>query len=222
MKLLYPYSNVMGLMFPLGKLENGGTCEFMTEKCYEECCSCNLDTEMGIEAKVRRNIFNFFLDNCPENVAVKMIGELKRAQCKIFTWFASGDCPSFLTEKFYAVVKGLDDAGIIQTGFTRNKNLWEKCHGLSKNNKTLLSIEDPENASEPGLYSIPRYEIGAIDIVHVEFGKKYVRSGCGGGYYEDHIKVHGKDTSHLKLDCKACYKNKTGCFATKSNKQEAQ
>jgi len=135
MKLLYPFANVMGLMFPLGRLEDGGTCEFATPKCHDECCACNLDIEMGIEFTVRRNIFNYFLDNRPEDVAAKMLGELKRGKCKIFTWFASGDCPSFLTEKFFAVVKGLDDAKIIQTGFTRNEDLWEKCHKLSENNK---------------------------------------------------------------------------------------
>ncbi len=212
MKLLYPFANVMGLMFPLGRLEDGGTCEFATPKCYDECYACNLDTEIGIEFRVRRNIFNYFLDNPPEDVAIKMIEELKRKRYKILTWFASGDCPAFLTEKFFAVVKDLDDAGIIQTGFTRNKELWGKCHGLSKNNKVLLSVEDPNSVSEPGLYSIPHYEIGAVDILRITLTKRYISSGCGGGYYENHIKVTGKDDSHLRLDCKACYKNKTGCF----------
>ena len=211
-KLLYPFAYVMGLFFPVGRLENGGTCEFATEKCCIECYACVLDTDMGIEVAMKQKIYNYFLNSPQDTITKQILIELEEAKCDIFTWFASGDCPSFLTEKFFAIIKDLDDAKIIQTGFTRNKDLWKKCKSLSDNNKTLLTIEDAKEAAEAGLYSIPNYEIGAVDIYQICFEQVYKISGCGGGYYVDHIKKMGKDNSHLKLDCNACFENKTGCF----------
>ena len=211
MKILYPYAKVMGLFFPVGKLRNGGSCEFITEKCCIECYACSLDTDMGVESELKKQIYEYFVKTSSNRIAEQILKELKEANCNIFTWFASGDCPSKLTNKFYAIVKKLDIAGIIQTGFTRNEKLWKKCKNLSKS-RILLTIENIDDQLVPGWYSLPNYKIGAIDIVEVGIGNVRVSVGCGGGYYEEHIKILGKDTSHLKLDCNACYKNKTGCF----------
>jgi hypothetical protein len=217
MKILYPFANVMGLHFPVGKLEDGGTCQFITDKCYEECC-CNYlpDVTMGVEIKIKKKVYRYFLDNSPEKVAKQMAKELSEADCNILSWFASGDCPSMLTNKFHSVVKILDKSNIIQTGFTRNKTLWKKCKQLSPSCKVLFTIEDIKDTDDDGLYSLPNYEIGAIDIVHIADKKtgRFITVGCGGGYYEHQKKIMGKDNSHLKLDCRACYKDKTGCFWT--------
>jgi len=53
----------------------------------------------------------------------------------------------------------------------------------------------------------------------IGFEKVYKSSGCGGGYYANHAVKSGMDNSHLKLDCKACYENKTGCFAIITKKE---
>lgn len=212
-EIVYPFANVMGLFFQEGRLEDGGTCEFATKICLEKCCANAPGAGKRIGFEKKQEIFNYFLNNSPEKIASRILTELKNAKCKIFTWFASGDCPFFLTSKFFAIVEKLDKEGIIQTGFTRNRRLWERCQSsLSENNRTLLTIENIKDASMIGLYSIPDYEIGAIDIVKVNFKKVYKTGGCGGGYYEDHVVEVGKDRSHLKLDCNACYENKTGCF----------
>jgi len=211
MKVLYPYAKVMGLFFPVGKLRDGGSCEFITEKCCVECFACSLDTDMGIESELKKQIYEYFAKTSPSRVVRQILKELKEAKCEIFTWFASGDCPSKLTNKFYTIIKKLDTEGVIQTGFTRNNDLWKKCSGLSKS-RILLTVESVDDQLVPGWYSLPNYKIGAIDIVEVRLEKVRVSAGCGGGYYEDHIKAIGKDTSHLKLDCQSCYRQKTGCF----------
>lgn len=211
-KLLYPYANVMGLMFPVGKLEDGGTCQFATKICLVKCCAHLPGSGRKISFERKREIYDYFLVNSPETITQQLLNELKEAGCEIFTWFATGDCPGFLTGKYFAVVKALDQKGIIQTGFTRNNELWRRCQKLSENSKILLTIEAISDAERAGMYSMPNYEIGAIDLVRVGTKKKHVSSGCGGGYYQDHIVKTGSDNSHFNLDCKACYKNKTGCF----------
>jgi len=213
-QMLYPFANVMGLFFPVGKLENGGTCEFATAKCLKKCCANAPGAGKKIGFKKKQECFNYFLNNSSIKIAAQILTELENADCEIFTWFASGDCPSFLILKFFAVIKELDKKGVIQTGFTRNQSLWEECRDLY-NAKILLTIEDIERAQKPGLYSMPNYKIGAIDVLLVNFEKLYHGDGCGGGYYYNHILKTGIDNSHLKLDCKACYENKTGCFNTK-------
>jgi len=59
-RILYPYANVMGIFFPEGKLDEGGTCQYFTyhikdtekeqahlnldcKKCYEEKIGCFLE-----------------------------------------------------------------------------------------------------------------------------------------------------------------------------------
>jgi hypothetical protein len=212
MKLLYPFANVMGLHFPIGKIEESGTCQFATATCIEECCACHLDTGLGIEHKIKENIYQYFLDNESDVILKRLVYELRKADCDIFTWFGSGDCPSTLTDRFFQVVKGLDLLGIIQTGITRNKSLWHRCLKLSGNAKVLLTIEKIEDGLTPGMYSLPDYKCGAIDIVTIGIGKVYITAGCGGEYYEHKLKILETDKSHLRLDCRACYINKTGCF----------
>ncbi len=215
-QILYPFANVMGLFFPVGKLENGGTCAFATSQCLEKCCAHHpgSGTKIGFEKK--RMAYSFFLDNTADKISRQILRELKKADCNIFTWFASGDCPSFLTDKYFDVIQILDKKGIIQTGVTRNSVLWGKCNELSNDSRVLLTVENIEEcltySEKVRLYSLPNYKIGAIDIYKVVYDKIYVRSGCGGSYYDDHIKSKGKVKAHLKLDCKACYVNKTGCF----------
>ncbi len=214
MKLLYPFANVMGLYFPVGKLSEHGTCQFSTPTCIEECCACHLDTGLGIERKIKEDIYQYFLDNEFVIILKKIVSELRKADCNILTWFASGDCTSIITDRFYQVVKGLDLLGIIQTGITRNISLWKRCQDLSEKAKILLTIEKVSDDMEPGLYSLPDYKCGVISIVTVGIGKVHIAAGCGGGYYEYKMKILETDKTHLKLDCKACYANKTGCFIT--------
>jgi hypothetical protein len=104
-KLLYPFANVMGLFFPVGKLQNGGTCEFATKKCLERCCAHLPGAGLRIGYEKKKESYDFFLKNSFKEITKQILSELTVGECKIFTWFASGDCPSFLTFKFSNVVK---------------------------------------------------------------------------------------------------------------------
>lgn len=214
MKLLYPFANVMCLFFPIGKLENGGTCEFASEECLKKCCANKPGSAFRKGYKeMRRDVFNYFLNNSPGKITSRILIELEDVNCNIFSWFSSGDCPEFLTSKYISIVAKIDAEGIIQTGFTRNRRLWLFCKNhLTINARILLTVENINNISQPGIYSVPDYELGCINIWKLTTYKKYVTEGCGGGFYKDHIRKSGKDQSHLELDCKACHQNNTGCF----------
>lgn len=216
-RILYPYANVMGIFFPEGKLDEGGTCQYFTPTCIKNCCSHFPGDGEKIGFENKRKTYNYFLDNISKAIANKIIKELNENNCNILTWFVSGDCPSFLENKFYSIIKIIDNTGIAQTGFTRNASLWEKCKEL-KNGKVLLTVENigiinKEKVNSVGLYSIPNYKIGAIDIYRIFIDKKQSKSyGCGGAYYTYHIKDTEKEQAHLNLDCKKCYEEKIGCF----------
>jgi len=212
MKILYPFSNVMGLFFPEGDTKNGGSCEFATARCLRKCCAHSPGAGQKIGFSKKKEVLDFFVNSDSDKIFSKIISELKDSNCNIFSWFASGDCPSTLTQKLFEVIKKLDQAKIIQSGFTRNIGLWRLCQKLSKDCKVLLTIETPDDAVEDGLYSFPNYEIGAIDIYCVKNNQIRRTDGCGGGYYENHKEKIKKEDSHLKMDCKACYENRTGCF----------
>jgi len=223
-KLLHPFANVMGIFFPVGKLKNGGTCEFATERCLKECCAIHPGKAGEIKLEIKKEIYKFFCKVDENSIVFKILGELATNECKILTWFVSGDCPSELTNKFYNIVRKLDEIGIIQTGFTRNKELWKSLHIniYNTNYKVLLTIENTEEIDNLyprigsdysyWLFSMPNYEKGCIDIYYIETKHVHISSGCGGGYYEDHVVKKEKVKSHLELDCKNCFEKKLGCF----------
>jgi len=219
-QLLYPYAGVMGLFFPIGRLENGGTCEFATPTCLKKCCVKHKGhgTKIGFDRK--NEIYQFFLNNSVDKIKSKILKELRENNCKIFTWFSSGDCPTFLTSKYYFIIKGLVEKDIIQTGVTRNTELWKKCQPFSPYNcKVLLTVEKINDVinfpKKSGLYSIPNYKKGIIDIYNIELNMTYKYGGCGGRYYEYHIKNKEKEIPHQKLDCTVCWEKKIGCFTLK-------
>jgi len=208
-KLLYPFANVLGLFFPVGKLENGGTCEFATLECLKKCCAFKGGEKIDFDLK--QKCFDYFRINTKEIILEKIIQELKEKGETILTWFASGDCPKFLTSKFAWIVHRLDNEGIIQVGFTRNDYLYDYTSLDIKNGKVLLTMENYQGIKTSGLYSIPDYKTGAINIIKVIGEEKFLHDGCRGSS-EFKIKNKEKVKSHLKLDCRYCYENKTGCF----------
>jgi len=215
MKLLYPFFNVMGIFFPVGILSEGGTCQFATETCLKKCCANKPGEGQKIGFEKKFETYSNFLKYSPNKIVKQILSELKDADCKILSWFASGDCPSFLTKKFYDIICGLDKNGIIQTGFTRNKDLWNWCKNINNENcRVLLTVENSNNIASIGLYSVPNYDLGCFDIYVMDSKKKtYHRTnGCGGGYYTEHIYESKIDRSHLLGDCTHCYENNIGCF----------
>jgi len=46
MKVVYHNGNIGTIYFPVGKLKDGGTCQFSTRKCRRECGIC-YDKKIG-------------------------------------------------------------------------------------------------------------------------------------------------------------------------------
>ena len=124
-KLLYPFANVMGIFFPVGRLKDNGTCEFATNECLKNCIAIKNKKEcIGYTSK--ENIYQFFQNENVTNICIQLCLELDRNNCNIIAWFASGDCPSYMTDKIVKIIEKLQERKIVQCGFTRNINLWEK------------------------------------------------------------------------------------------------
>ena len=72
--------------------------------------------------------------------------------------------------KFVKVIKLLQDNEVVQTGITRSWNLWMELLKI-QNDKTrfLLTEESMDQVNvrnqSGGMYSIPNYENGVIDII---------------------------------------------------------
>jgi len=50
MKVLRPSQNyVAGIFFPIGRLENGGTCQYASERCLEECYALNKHHDVTVD-----------------------------------------------------------------------------------------------------------------------------------------------------------------------------
>jgi len=213
-RLLYNFANVMGIMFPSGKLENGGTCEFASRTCLKECCATACVSNKQIVGHTnKKKTYDAFLLNSVEIITQKISNELRENNCTVLTWFGCGDCPSFLTEKYFNIVKQIDELGFAQTGFTRNRKLWQLCKTLSATTKVILSIEDVKKETEKGMFSIADYEKGSVSIVIINKKRTAILCNCGSDYYENHWRLKNKSAPKLKFDCRFCYDNKKGCFS---------
>ena len=129
------------IFFPTGSPESGGSCYFMTPKCWEHCPGNQ--TRHGHEVKAMKYFFNHSVITISERI----IRELKYFKSDFLGWFSWGDCPPVLVEKVFSITQRLKGMGIFQVGFTRNEILWKKI----KPEKTLrfgLTVDDYSKALE--------------------------------------------------------------------------
>ncbi len=234
-KLLYPFANVMGIFFPVGKLKDGGTCQFATEKCLKECISFrNIfpKENPSIPFELKNKTYIFFKKNSVDIIVKKLIEELYENKCNIISWFASGDCPTVLTKKIYDIIHKLKKYNIIQSGFTRNFELFKKIYfykyeslknsfQFRKKLRVLFTMENKKavekynwaiadgDDSSGFIYAVPNYETGKSEIYAFKAGKMmYDECGYSAGWGDPEIVKKG-DTA---MDCNKCWKNKKGCF----------
>jgi hypothetical protein len=226
-QILYPFAHVMGIFFPVGDLKDGGTCEFSTDVCKEKCCAIS-HKKIGANKKFKEGSLKYFKDNDADTIASQIHKELNESSSVILkpkflvSWFASGDCPSYLIDKIHQIILNIRNRGIIQNGMTRNKDLWNKIKDFEDGRFLLtkektssnLTVEDFKD-DEEGLYSIPNYDSGTIDIVKYVNHTIRISRGCGGGYYTDHIiknqYIKSKE-KYLDLNCRKCFEKRIGCF----------
>lgn len=205
-KLLYHFSGIAGIFFPIGKLEDDGTCEFHTTKCLLVCAAINCDSAEKeiIGHELKKVTHDFIVEEDIFKVLHKITEELKDMKSNILYWFASGDCERKHIGKIIKIIKYLAEEGIVQCGFTRNKELWEKIGHYANIALTLESFVEVRKTQSAGLFAIPDYKTTKVKIYRGTF-----HSGtCGMSFFTyKNIK--------RKANCVECYKQSQGCFYEK-------
>lgn len=211
-KLVYPFSGVAGIHFPVGRLSDGGTCEFASEKCLKECAAFKNVTDINkIDYGDKCKTFEYITQGESKGIIWEIAKQVKEMETEILYWFASGDCSRKHTEKIAYIIKGLSFIIPVQIGFTRNKKLWKKVNEFKLDNvKIALTVESPykskiQQLTSSGMVVVPNYDTGFIDLYlcNQSYGS------CGGSivYLKRLDKIEEK-----KADCSNCYKEKIGCF----------
>lgn len=211
-KLVYPFSGVAGIYFPVGKLDKGGTCEFASEKCLKVCATFkNATATNKIDYEDKYGAFVDITQRDVHSIIWKIAKEVKELNSDILYWFASGDCPSEFTSRIAYIIEGLSFIIPAQIGFTRNQKLWEETNGLRLDNvRIALTLEEPyrsklQRMSSLGTIAVPNYITGNIKLYRCTQS----HTSCGAGIV--YVKKLG-ETIKKKAGCSNCLKEKIGCF----------
>ena len=222
--MVFNFSGVAGIYFPVGKLKDGGTCEFADETCSLKCGAITDVPDCDkIPYEQKRDAFEYIINTNRIIVAEQIEEQMKKiyrekysAVGKILYWFASGDCPSEFTKHITDLIKYLDKECIEQCGFTRNKELWKNIDDEVYRCKIVLTVEDKEDIESIGiekrLYAIPDYSTGRISLYSCKNGKLQYSNDCSRNYsYHDKI-AYKVPVKKRKADCRICLNKKEGCF----------
>lgn len=205
-KLLYPFSSVAGIFFPIGKPEDDGTCEFYSAKCLLACAAIHCIEENAENEKIghefKKATYDFIVKENIFKVLYKITEELKDMKCNILYWFACGDCEKKHQERLIEIIQYLYKYDIIQCGFTRNKSFWLEIQKYTNHIAlTLESYNEVQKTQSSGLFAIPDYKINKVKIYRGE-----LHCGtCG-------MSVYTFDKMVRKANCLECWKQKQGCF----------
>lgn len=208
MKLLRPFTGTGGILFPVG-LPPIGTCEFATKRCIVNCYANvgadleypDYDEEILIPDNDKILIYQYFM-GCPvEWICEKIKEELDGLQTPILHWFGSGDCLTKDIDRITQIINAMDN-NIVQMGFTRNVQLWERHKDI-----LALTVENVKNiAGRDGMFSVPNY---TNQISKMYFCGKPTRGGlCGPIICRDRTE---KALEHY-INCRTCRRLQTGCF----------
>ena len=171
------------------------SCDFMTNKCKKECVLKPNDWEKAI--------YNYMVDNPIETIIKKIIGEFNTS---VLTWFLAGDCPSNQTDKISSIIKMLHEKGVVQTGFTRNKMLWNRVKSYTKFALTVEDMAEVKKLRKEGFVSFPQYD---SEVAKIYSPTKEIL--CGGGYVTCG-QGFVKEEDYTEEDCGICYEKGVGCF----------
>jgi len=201
-------SDIPSIYFPIGSLEDGGTCEFATLKCQEYCPS-------GMKSNYHeRYALDYFKNNSARKVVNKLIEDFNYLiaipyNSKMIQWYTWGDCPSELTEKVVLIILNIYRQKIPQYGFTRNIKLWEKIpkkYGLSIG----LTVDSLDKAKKISLASgkMTAYPDFASGYANMIIDGK-IKTKCNGWWC-----ITDKETRNS--DCSRCLSCIEGCYSIPS------
>jgi len=136
----------------------------------------------------------------------RFLEDLDGLQTNILSWFGSGDCPTGDVDRISTLIN-LMPKRIVQMGFTRNRELWERHKDVF-----ALTVEALEEITDPdALYSVPDYE-AETSVMYIP--NHEIRGGfCGPILCQDRDRTR-EDLSHY-INCRTCYRLGTGCFDRK-------
>ncbi len=204
MYLLRPFTGTGAIFFPLG-LPPAGTCEFSTESCRKNCYVVSdslFDFESHIPKEEAKDIYEYIIkEPSIDKLCQKIELELMGLHTSILHWFGTGDCPTKDVDKISSVI-GAMPRGIVQMGFTRNIELWERHKDIF-----ALTVEKREDMGDrDGMFSIPNY----VEGISVMSSSNYnVRGGyCGPITCRDIVE---SGLEH-QVNCQVCHKMLIGCF----------
>jgi len=232
--LIHHFSGVGAIFFPVGKLDEGGTCEFATDTCLCQCAAFKNATENNkIPYEKKEAAYKFITTKKYNDVVVEILKELHAINSRILYWNASGDCPDANTKRVSHLVEILSECGIVQMGFTRNFDLWNNVRELS-NVHMVLTVEsfndvpdDWKDIGEENIFAYPDYKTGetVLFLYDWEYREPRYEYRCGtlstggqptrckghGSYVFKEIETHSR--------CDICYEKKLGCFKPKGKKK---
>ena len=200
-KLVFLDGQFPAILFPVGSLESGGTCAWMTNHCQLYCPTRETNYH-------EKRALDFFRDNDSEIITKKILEDLSDYSLMHLYWWSWGDCPPDLTDKVFDIMVHLSEIGVLQNGYTRNEILWRNINFPQRNNLKIGAHVD----DKPGLL-VPDYrdKIVCCPDVLVNKAELYyngVKIARCCGIWCDWVTV--KETR--AADCQECYLYKQGCF----------
>lgn len=198
-KIVFMDGMFPAIFFPIGLPENGGSCAYMTENCYQYCPCHEIN-------KHEKRALLFFQNNSMEVIANRILGEISELSIMHLYWFPWGDCLPTLTNKISNIMLYLSDMGILQNGFTRNRMLWNLIPNNIDNLKIGYHAETKNEAKELSKTKV----VCCPDVLKgkgVLYYKEQTVARCCGIWCE-WVKMQ-----EIRIaDCQECYLYKQGCF----------
>lgn len=210
MKILYPFIDVPSVFFPVGRLEDGGTCEFASQKCLAECAVYkHLFCNHIIHFQIKEAIFERFTTQDPLSLVSEVLSEMREANSNVLCWFASGDCPTKHTERICQIARLLQMKGINQSIITRSHALYNLVRQKRLESYARIGIalttESIKEIKGVGLFVVPDYKKGLIQF--------FTRTAKDGLVFSSSFSAY--DSQHKKTpptNCKNCLAKRVGCF----------
>uniref|UniRef100_A0A6H2A309 Uncharacterized protein n=2 Tax=viral metagenome TaxID=1070528 RepID=A0A6H2A309_9ZZZZ len=213
-------AGVAGIFFPIGRPSRGGTCEHSSDICQEKCYALDKDYDetMNITESEKKEIYKYFIEQTVFQVCNEIIKEMGELQTKILSWFVSGDCLDKDIDKICRIMKVLTEECVIQNGFTRNKELYDKVQSENIMKHLILTVESKNAEDAPydahdypkGLWAIPDYDSGVVKLYLGKWGSKTEQGSCG--FNEVTGNFEGKEIT-IASNCLGCYNKGIGCFS---------
>ena len=194
-KIVFMDGDIPSTYFPVGPVEEGGTCAYLTPECWEYCPSSQITNSYEVEAL--RLIKEYDVDWIAQTIINELDGQ------KLLQWNVWGDCLPELTDKMSEIVSILNDNGIKQFGFTRNHNWWNRVKHTTRIGLTVDTEYQAFNFSYSGLVCWPDPDRSEARL----HWKGKIVAKCSGWWctYTDTGEMHNSA-------CRQCISEHRGCF----------